>query len=362
MLQIGLWDSTSRLLVQARKICAHDLLASLPRCAHHQPVRDPTTPVLGSLSPSDLDSLMRTLEVTFVKLAECLVSPGWRLALPGTEAPGIHYNLEGSGTVIVGEEPPIPLVPHTLIVVPRGRSFSIEVANAQRPGAPLATVDGHWHAHAPGTLRRFVAGAGEPRALLICGYFRASYGGSVDLFASLTSTIVEQFDPVDRLDQTLRSALAELVAQEVGAGAMSAALLKVVLVTLLRRSLSSINVLGGRFSILRDPPIARAFAEMVARPGAPHSVESLARTAYLSRSTFMARFTALVGRSPMAALRELRLSQAATLLTTNDLSVDQIAQSVGYASRSSFARAFRKAYGRDPAAYRAAELRCAGAE
>jgi hypothetical protein len=31
---------------------------------------------------SDLDRLMTALEVNFVKLAECLVSPAWRLSFP----------------------------------------------------------------------------------------------------------------------------------------------------------------------------------------------------------------------------------------------------------------------------------------
>jgi AraC-like DNA-binding protein len=59
----------------------------------------------------------------------------------------------------------------------------------------------------------------------------------------------------------------------------------------------------------------------------------------------------------MVALREMRMRQAAILLTANTLSIDQIAQGAGYASRSSFLRAFRKVYGSDPSDYRAAARR-----
>ena len=41
---------------------------------------------LHRISRSDLENLMTTLEVSFVKLTECLVSPGWRLALGGIDA------------------------------------------------------------------------------------------------------------------------------------------------------------------------------------------------------------------------------------------------------------------------------------
>jgi AraC family transcriptional activator of mtrCDE len=136
--------------------------------------------------------------------------------------------------------------------------------------------------------------------------------------------------------------------------AMTAALLKRVFVTLLRRSLSSAETWFDRFSVLSDPQIARALAEMVATPGVPHSLATLAQANGLSRSAFMARFLRAVGQPPMAVLRQARVRYAANLLSVNDLSIAQIAQVVGYANRSSFSRAFWQAYGSDPSDFRAA--------
>jgi AraC family transcriptional regulator, activator of mtrCDE len=256
--------------------------------------------------------------------------------------------------MIVGRQPPIDLLPHTLVIVPPGHPFVLEVS-ANR-GA-MQTVEGQRQTFEPGALRRSVAGEGEPRLMLICGYLNASFGGSVDLFATSRSPLVEQFDSADQLDHKLKSALAELVAQEVGMNAMTTALLKQVLVKLLRKSLRSLNLWVERFSVLGDPQIARAFADMVAEPGGPHSVQALSEKVGLSRSVFMARFTATFGRSAMAVLRELRMRHAAVLLTTDNLSIEQISYEVGYASRSSFFRAFRKVYGSDPSNYRAAAHR-----
>jgi AraC family transcriptional regulator, activator of mtrCDE len=90
----------------------------------------------------------------------------------------------------------------------------------------------------------------------------------------------------------------------------------------------------------------------VARPGAAHSVQSLAHCAGLSRSAFMARFSDIFGQSPMVTLRDLRMRQAAIDLTTTTMPIDVVALNAGYESRSSFARAFRKAYNRDPSDYR----------
>jgi AraC family transcriptional activator of mtrCDE len=310
---------------------------------------------LVRLSRADLEDLFSALHVDFVELWECLVSPGWTLELPATDAAGIHYNLGGAGRLIIGKRSAINLVAHTFVIVPRGQPLRIEAPANTHLRAPGKVVDRAWPQAGPDKVRKFVAGDSDPQVMLICGYFHVSLGASTDLFGSLADPIVEQFDSGDRLDEPLKLAMAELVAQEVGTGVMTSALLKQVLIKLLRRSLTSMNQWVERFSILADPSIDRALAEMVARPAAPHSVLTLARTSALSRSAFMARFTAVFGQSPMRVLRELRMRQAAVLLTAGQLPIDSVAHEVGYASRSSFVRAFRKTYGSHPSKYRLAK-------
>ena len=300
---------------------------------------------------------MTTLDVNVVWLTECLVSPGWRLSFPANDLPAIHYNLAGSGEMVVGDAPAIPLDPHTLVITPPRRPFRIDVT-IDHGMAALRVMEARWRsANSSEVLHRFVAGDIKPMVMLICGYFRASYGRSIDLFATLPSPIVERFETADDLEHMLRSALAEISARQVGAEAMAMALLKQVLVRLLRRSLSSSDVWLERFSILSDPQIARAFVDMLARPGASHSLLTLSQTAGLSRSAFMARFAAAFGCSPMAVLRQLRMRHAADMLATNVLSIAQIAHAVGYTSRSSFVRAFRQIHGHDPSDHRAAARR-----
>jgi AraC-like DNA-binding protein len=310
------------------------------------------------MSRSDLEILMTTLEVDVVRLTECLVSPGWRLSFPASDMPAIHYNLAGVGQMVVGAAPAIPLAPHTLVIAPPRQPMRIDVTIDRGTASALRMVEAHWQSRdTPGTVQRFVAGDNEPMVMLICGYFRASYGTSIDLFATLPAPIVERFETTDDLEHKLKSALAEIDAQQVGTGAMTTALLKQVLVTLLRRSLSSTDLWLERFSMLSDPQIARAFVDMLARPGAPHSVLTLSQTAGLSRSAFMARFAGAFGCSPMAALRQLRMRHAADMLAANMLSIEQVAHAVGYSSRSSFFRAFRQIYGHDPSDHRAAARR-----
>jgi hypothetical protein len=63
-------------------------------------------------APPHLDSLIEGLDVEFINLSECLVNPGWRLDLGGSDVPGIHYTLSGSGRLVVDGHSPIELEPH----------------------------------------------------------------------------------------------------------------------------------------------------------------------------------------------------------------------------------------------------------
>ena len=303
----------------------------------------------SKLSTADLNNLMRALEIDVVALTEILVPRGHRAEMGMIDAPAIHYNLKGSGRISINRGPNMPLMPHLLVIVPPNTPFSIEVDGGD--GATRLINRDCWKRDEEGLLRVAVPNE-KPEVVEICGFFNASFGQSVGLFRDLREPVVEQFEPSDKIDDKLREAMNELLSQEVGMGAMTASLLKQVIIALARRSLKSSQSWTDRFSILADRQITRAFADMVARPGAAHTVQSLAYSASLSRSAFMARFSEIFGRSPMTILRDLRMRQAALDLTTTTTPVDVVAHNAGYESRSSFVRAFRKAYNVDPSEYR----------
>lgn len=303
------------------------------------------------ISRQDLDKLMTTLDVTFARLSECVLAVGDPLLFDRAELSTIHYCLRGAGFILLDDEPPIRLTPHTLVIVPPRRKMTIIAT--ERATAPRNTGNCGNNGSTPGSPRQHADESDGPTLTLARGPFRAHYGPALDLFASFATPVIETFDAHDQLDQVIAYAMAELTAQDIGGALMSAALLKLVLLALLRRCLVSTNTWVERFSILSDPPIARAFAEMTSRPSAAHTVQTLSHAVGLSRSAFMARFSAAFGESPMSLLRRVRMRHAAELLAANALSIDQVALNAGYQSRSSFTRTFRRYYGSDPSEYRA---------
>jgi transcriptional regulator GlxA family with amidase domain len=103
---------------------------------------------------------------------------------------------------------------------------------------------------------------------------------------------------------------------------------------------------------IENTGLGRALAAMHAQPQHCFTLAELAELAGMSRSVFAARFAHSVGRSPIEVLKALRLTRAAELLTRTDLPVKGIAARVGYASRSSFTRAFYARHGLPPADFR----------
>ncbi len=87
----------------------------------------------------------------------------------------------------------------------------------------------------------------------------------------------------------------------------------------------------------------------------PVTVEGLASVVALSPSRLAHLFKAQVGRSIVATLLDIRLRQAARLLLFTSLTMDEVAQQVGFQSIFYFSRRFKQHYGLSPSAYREQE-------
>ncbi|GAA3046128.1 AraC family transcriptional regulator [Actinokineospora globicatena] len=108
----------------------------------------------------------------------------------------------------------------------------------------------------------------------------------------------------------------------------------------------------GWLAALRDPHIGRALLAIHRAPEHPWTVATLATTAGMSRSTFSARFTTLVGEPPMHYLATWRLGLARLHLATSPAPLHAIARRYGYTSEAAFCRAFKRTFGTSPGAAR----------
>lgn len=76
---------------------------------------------------------------------------------------------------------------------------------------------------------------------------------------------------------------------------------------------------------------------------------ALAREACIARHHFVRVFRDAYGTTPLRYLGEVRMEAAARLLEAMDISVSDVARSVGFSNRSAFQRRFREYFGTSPA-------------
>ena len=81
------------------------------------------------------------------------------------------------------------------------------------------------------------------------------------------------------------------------------------------------------------------------------TLDELAEVAGLSKYHFLRQFSQVVGMTPGAYLRTLRLCHAARKLRTTDMPILEVALSVGFADHPSFSRAFARHMGMTPSEY-----------
>lgn len=90
-------------------------------------------------------------------------------------------------------------------------------------------------------------------------------------------------------------------------------------------------------------------------PSRDYSIDDMAKELSLSRSRFQHLYTEAFGVSVSKDLIASRLHKAVELLNTTNLSVTEIASSVGYSTTQYFIRQFKGEFGITPSQYKSAE-------
>jgi AraC-like DNA-binding protein len=276
------------------------------------------------------------------------------IIMPGVEHV-IEYHVILEGTCWGGllGEAPVRLEAGDIVAFPQGDPHVI----SSDPGVPCEVSWDAFHAAArePLPVRLSIQGGGKEQTKIICGFL----GCDAKPFNPLLSTLPRMIhvrgsaDPDSTLRKLVELAVAETRGRSAGSDCVLSRVSELLFVEVVRHytaSLPSQSV--GFLAGLSDPNVGRALALIHQRPAFDWSVEELAKGAGLSRSTLAERFTERVGIPPMQYLAQWRIQLAASLLRSSTSSLAEIATQVGYGSEFALSRAFKRAVGSAPAAYR----------
>ena len=301
-----------------------------------------------------IERLLSDLELTMRPFAVCEVASGWRLHLAKLDWVTVHFVVAGSGRLRAGAGHDASLVAlprHTLALVPPSQVHQIEygdpVEHDASPTSPRKRAD---------ELTAFEAGPSEAAELrIVCGRLRVRSPRGQGLFDHLDSPLVIDFADEPEMVRIFERMLEEERRPSAASSLMTSALMSEALILLFRRLLADPERPLPWLAALEEPRLATPLSLMLEHPERDHSVETLAEAASMSRTAFAEAFSEHYGQGPMSYLRETRLRRAAELLRTSDLTVDEVAGRVGYASRSQFSRGFTRRFGVSPSRYRDAQ-------
>jgi AraC-like DNA-binding protein len=262
----------------------------------------------------------------------------------------ISYHLLTAGRCwggVRGEEQ-VELVAGDVILFPQGDAHLMSSRPGLRVGVDVRNIaPGRY----PETVR--IGEEGPPGASFFCGFLGLDRRPFNPLLAALPRRLHVTGMSSGWL-QTFTHQLTEESRQgRPGTDTILTRLAELMFIEALRRYLEGLPPgQTGWLAGLRDEVVGRVLSLLHARPAHPWTLDELAREVASSRTSVARRFADLVGQPPMQYLTRWRMQVAANLLTQSGAKIAAIAGDVGYDSEAAFSRAFKKATGLAPGAWR----------
>ena len=295
---------------------------------------------------SILERYLANLSIEVEPFAVCQIDDGWRLSLPGPPCAMLHFVVKGDGWLSCPDGTHTKIGSNWAIVIPTGTAHSLDSCEDFENELRIDCIPNEPPVH------YINAGeSGETDMAVGCGTLNVRYGEALGLFDHLSEVLIMDLSDIPEVPNLFQILLNEPVSDAPGMPVLQGAIMTQLLVYMLRKLSSQSESSLAWLKALEDSRLAKVIDHILDDPGLPHTVESLADVASMSRSAFSSHFHDAFLKPPMALVNHVRIERAAKMLTTHRGSIEQIGRRVGFSSRSHFSKAFKKHTGVSPATY-----------
>ncbi len=281
-----------------------------------------------------------------------LASP-WGISMNSINSPRFHIALKGDFHIGVGDrgvgdldDRVVIAKPMDIVVIPHG--------------------DMHWIADqtdrelTPAELAGEACSLGSPlfqqgkiTNKLICGIVNYDQNIYYPLLKSLPQVIhFSKFDSSDPIWMTVQIIEAEMKVVHPNKNSMIDRLTEVLFLQLLNKYVSEHREESGFFAALRNNRVHQVLELFHREPEFPWTLEVLGKKVGMSRATLVRQFKDTVGVPPMTYISNWRMLKAYHFLKYSSISLDEIADLVGFSSARTFSKAFQRHYNYTPSELR----------
>jgi AraC-like DNA-binding protein len=281
-----------------------------------------------------------------------------------------HILVEGQCEVECQRHPLLTMESGDVIVFPRGDQHTMRSHGAVK-ATPIGSIFSPGEHDEPPQLSY---GGGGRTSRFVCGYLNCDQRFTPLVEGLPTMLMVrsrDEYSTIEALDAsgrrptvlpegssnwlgtTLKFTVNEARAARPGNVAMLGRLTELMFVEILREYMQRLPTnQGGWLAAVNDPHVGKAIRLLHENPVRDWTVDELAREVALSRSVLAQRFVELVGEAPMRYLANWRMQLAKQMMREGTRNIQEVATRVGYDSEAAFNRAFKRATGSPPAAWR----------
>lgn len=292
-----------------------------------------------------LDDIIETLRFRGSIFFHSNLAAPWGMSLSPMSTPRFHIALEG-GFLIGAQNHELNVAPMDIVMLPDGDMHWI-ADQADRELVPSESAGAACDLGTPLFQRGTITNR------VMCGLVEYEEGISHPIVSALPSILhfsnIKSDDSIWMIVQLIDNEVQRIQSRK---NIVIDRLTEVLFMQLLNKYVSENEHETGFLAALNEPRMRKTLQLIHEHPEKHWTLDRISEEVGMSRATLVRKFNASLGVSPMSYISHWRMAKAYKMLKYSNLSLDSIAEQIGFSDARTFRKAFQRHYDFTPSALR----------
>ena len=252
----------------------------------------------------------------------------WGMGIPAGDYAQFHF-VSGGTCILEIDEKVYEMTKGDLVIFPKGQPHRIKANRSATCQSGQSVVMGILDDNDP------FQGMGDISTNLICGHYELDRTVNHFILSELPEFILiksDDYGRFDLIDNVLNHIIEEFSNERIGYKTIIIRFAEILFVSILRHYY--LNQCDAKINLFNDEEIYKSVNYIHNNLNSNLNIENLSRYSGISRTLFIERFKKSVGNTPLAYIKDWRMTKAKQLLTSSNFSLGEIGEQVGYSTAS----------------------------